>query len=279
LPLAGITDQEWFWALVVGVVVLIVLMAWIERAIHAGIKSALPEHVKRLEEIGELTESVVKGMAAIDREQKAENRAGYRLSVVQTSFGTVIGAVAGFGSDWVTAGGLGRILIATGVGLALVAVGPPLTIALYNRFLRPPGQPPAGSGGGAQVKDKRVAFEGQVEEDLIAGNVGGGAGVGNGAGEVFVGDVHLNLAGLLHPDVAELRRRDRKAVDQCLRPGLGVCLKDMLFRGRLDLGEEAPLPVGHVLARFAAAVEEEIVGHGSHDICHDRRNFGAPLLA
>jgi hypothetical protein len=109
-------------------------MVWIRQAIRGGIASALPHHVDRLEQIGRTADDVVEQLGALDRWLRAENRTGYRLSVVQTLFGTLIGLLAGFGNDWIAEGGAGRIGIALAVGLALVAVGPPLTVRLFVMF-------------------------------------------------------------------------------------------------------------------------------------------------
>jgi hypothetical protein len=122
-------------------------MAWTKVAIRDGIKGALPEHVRHLEEIGQTAQDIVEQLGKLDSALKAENRAGYRLSVVQTLFGTFIGLVGGFANDWIDKGGIGRILAALGIGLLLVLAGPPLTIGLYNTLRKSPMQAPGGEKG------------------------------------------------------------------------------------------------------------------------------------
>lgn len=142
LPVADITSHFWFW-LLVGAVTLVVLRIWIAGAIADGINDALPNltrHLARLEDMGKAADDVHKRLGGLDRWLKAESRSNYRLSVVQTLFGTLIGLIAGFAADWVEAGGIGRIAVAIVIGMALVGLGPPLIVRLFAAPENPAAQ-------------------------------------------------------------------------------------------------------------------------------------------
>jgi hypothetical protein len=156
-PVGDITSHFWFW-LLIGAVALIVLRVWIARAIADGINDALPNltrHLARLEDMGRAADDVHKRLGGLDRWLKAESRSNYRLSVVQTLFGTLIGLIAGFAADWVKEGGIGRVAVAIVIGMALVGLGPPLIVRLFAAPEKPAAQAMIAPADGSRVSGKR----------------------------------------------------------------------------------------------------------------------------
>jgi hypothetical protein len=92
-----------------------------------GVRSAMPASVevlkRRLSAIDDTSRTLARNLRSVDWQVRAEARAGTVLSTSQTAFGTLVGVLAGVGSNWMFENPVRGIVSVLG-GLALVIAGP-----------------------------------------------------------------------------------------------------------------------------------------------------------